>query len=675
VNLKKPICIIASFLLLQQYLPAQDKSNVKFGKVTPADFDLSKSSFDTSAPAVVIADIGNTSFTGNGKGAFTLIFKRTKRIKILSKNGYNAATEEIPVYNDGADGENLTEVKASTFNLENGAVVETKLDPKSIFIDKIDKHSAIKKFTMPSVKEGSIIDISYTIKSDYIRYLRSWSFQGIYPCLWSEYEIKVPVFFHYIFMKQGNLNFYINTTKDIAEFYSVRESGGATLSDDIYNISSSAVDQRWVIKDMPVLKEEPFTSTIDNYEARIDFQLHFIQYSETGERHDIMGSYFIASKNLLKDENFGGALDDDNGWMNNELNAITKGSTTQLEKMQKIYSYLRDNFTCTKHHGIYTDNSLKSVFKSKSGNLAEINLLLVGMLRHLGLEADPAILSTRSNGFASELYPLMARFNYVICVAKDNGTSYTLDASWPKLSFGKLDNFCYNGGAREINSEHPVLINLSPDSLKEAKLTTVFLINKETGGPDLDGTFSSVLGNTESYNLRENVSEKSVPEYFKNLKSNNADYNIANSGIDSLSQLDMPATVHYDFTYKIPSEDDIIYFSPMFSEGYKDNPFKSADRKYPVEMSYVKDETYVLNMEIPKGYMVDEIPKSARVSLNGDEGSFEYMIAKDETNVQLRTRLKLNKATFTPEDYNTLRDFFSFVVKKQSEQVVFKKKK
>jgi len=476
-------------------------------------------------------------------------------------------------------------------------------------------------------------------------------------------------------MKQGNLNFYINTTKDIAEFYSVRESGGASSSDDIYNISSSAVDQRWVIKDMPMLKEEPFTSTIDNYEARIDFQLHYIQYTETGERHDIMGSYFIASKNLLKDENFGGALNDDNGWMNNELSVITKGATAPVEKMQKIYNYLRDNFTCTKHHGIYTDNSLKSVFRSKSGNLAEINLLLVAMLRHLGLEADPAILSTRGNGFASDVYPLMARFNYVICVAKDNGTSYTLDASWPKLSFGKLNNFCYNGGAREINAEHPVLLNLSPDSLKEEKLTTVFLINKETGGPDLDGTYTSVLGNTESYDLRERVSEKSLKEYFANLKTYNADNEILNTGIDSLSQLDMPVTVHYDFSFKIPKEDDVIYFSPMGAEGYKENPFKSADRKYPVEMSYVKDETYVLNMEIPKGYIVDDLPKSAKVSLNGDEGSFEYMIVKDETNVQLRSRLKLNKATFTPEDYNTLRDFFAFVVKKQSEQVVFKKKK
>jgi hypothetical protein len=41
----------------------------------------------------------------------------------------------------------------------------------------------------------------------------------------------------------------------------------------------------------------------------------------------------------------------------------------------------------------------------------------------------------------------------------------------------------------------------------------------------------------------------------------------------------------------------------------------------------------------------------------------------------MRSRIKLNKAIFEPDDYRTLRDFFAAVVKKQSEQIVFKKKK
>jgi hypothetical protein len=113
----------------------------------------------------------------------------------------------------------------------------------------------------------------------------------------------------------------------------------------------------------------------------------------------------------------------------------------------------------------------------------------------------------------------------------------------------------------------------------------------------------------------------------------------------------------------------------MLGTGRRENLFKSAVRSYPVEMLHAMDETYTLTMEIPKGFVVDELPKSVKVSYNTDEGFFEYIVVKDDERVQMRSRIKLKKANFTPEDYSTLRDFFAFIVKKQGEQIVFKKKK
>jgi hypothetical protein len=92
-------------------------------------------------------------------------------------------------------------------------------------------------------------------------------------------------------------------------------------------------------------------------------------------------------------------------------------------------------------------------------------------------------------------------------------------------------------------------------------------------------------------------------------------------------------------------------------------------------MPFVMDETYTLTMDVPDGYVIDELPKSAKVLFNDNEGFFEYLIARNGDNIQMRSRIKFNKAVFKPEDYSTLRDFFGFVVKKQSEQIVFKKKK
>ena len=80
-------------------------------------------------------------------------------------------------------------------------------------------------------------------------------------------------------------------------------------------------------------------------------------------------------------------------------------------------------------------------------------------------------------------------------------------------------------------------------------------------------------------------------------------------------------------------------------------------------------------MDIPEGYQVDELPKSTLVKLNENDGFFEYLVSTDGKAIQMRRRLFLYQVNFTSEDYQTLRDFYTHVVKKESEQIVFKKKK
>ena len=137
---------------------------------------------------------------------------------------------------------------------------------------------------------------------------------------------------------------------------------------------------------------------------------------------------------------------------------------------------------------------------------------------------------------------------------------------------------------------------------------------------------------------------------------------------------DQPIGINYDFQIATDKE-DILYFNPMFSEAWKENPFKSADRFYPVEMPYTIDETYLLRIDIPDGYEVDELPKQIIVKLNEDgDGSFEYFLALSNGTISMRSRIRLSRAFFLPDEYDTLREFFNLVVKKHSEQIVFKRK-
>jgi hypothetical protein len=657
------LCKLFSVLFLVTIMSfqshAQESSPVKFGHISASDFDISNLTADTVDGAVILADVGYSSVINNYRG-FSLEFKRQTRIKIINKNGFDLANIEIALYVDGNSREQLESIKGTTYNLENGKVIETKLGKDAIFEDNYNKYHVLKKFTLPEVKEGSIIEYSYTINSDFLFNLQPWEFQGRYPCLWSEYEVVIPQYLDYVIMMQGYKPFDIKT-----------ETQGSEL---VGSEPVSTSDKRWVIKNVPALKEEKFTSSIKNHISKIEFQLAGINFPHQPYRN-VMGDWVKVSEDLLKEEDFGYSLDRNNGWLSDSLKKITAGATNDLDKARKIYYYVKDNIKSNHFTGIYLGKDVKDVFKDKSGSVTDINLLLITMLRHENIKADPVILSTVSHGYTSQIYPIMDKFNYVICKTSIDTSDFFLDASQAYLGFGRLPVYCYNGHARIIDTT-ALPLYFSADTLEEATETNVILFADSVTNNKWVGNIASKQSYAESNDTREKIAEKGKEDFVKNMQSSNSeDFSISNIEIENLNDYENVIQTTCALSVQGSSSDDIIYFNPMMQNGYKENPLKSLDRKYPVEMPYLIDETYRLNMQIPEGYDVDELPKSVKVNFNDTEAFFDYIITTDGTRINLISHLKFMKATFVSEDYKDLRDFFDYIVKKHSEQIVFKRKK
>jgi hypothetical protein len=662
--------IFSLFVLLQT--TAQEKSKIKFGNVTEKDFAGNVYPIDSNANAVVIADMGSSSIEGNNKNSFSLIYRHFKRIHILNKNGYDIANVTIPLYFEGTDEEQLDKLKAVTYNLEDGKVVETKLDVKNnVFKEKISKNRITKKFTFPNVKEGSIIEYEYSITSDFFSNLQPWEFQGAYPRLWSEYNLSLPAFLGYVFLTQGYQSYAIKNKEQHNEVFQVADSRGAGATERA-SFTSFVDDYRWVMKNVPALKEESYTSTVDNHISKIEFQLSEVR-PPPYQFQRVMGTWEKLTEDLSNSEYFGQQLTRENGWMKDIISPIINASASKTEKAGKIFAWVRDNFTCTNLNRFYMDQTLKGLVKTRSGNVAEINLLLTAMMKYASIDADPVILSTRSNGYTFPMYPILSKFNYVICRVLIDGKTYYLDASEPHIGFGHLPLRCYNGHARVVNKTADA-IELSSDGVTETKITTLFIINDEKG--NLVGSLLQTAGYFESNELRDRIKEKGKEQLQNDIKKAfGAEIVISNFRVDSLDKYENELGIRYDFDIKDEKE-DIIYLNPLFGEGYKENPFKSAERFYPVEMPYAMDETVNLQMEVPHGYVVDELPKSIIVKLNEqDDGMFEYRITQSGDNISLRSRIRFKRAFFMPEEYETLREFFNLIVKKQAEQIVFKKKK
>lgn len=651
---------------------SQEKLNIKFGKISPVDFQVNSPLIDSNTNAIVLADIGNSEFVGNNKNWFSLQFKRHKRIKILNNNGFDAANISIYLYSQNSDVEKLEDIRAQTYNLENNTVVTTKLALKDIFEEKVKSNLVKKKFTFPAVKAGSIIEVEYTIKSDFLFNLQPWAFQGEYPCIWSEYNLALPEFFNYVFLTQGYLTYDINKKTPGYATYKVRDAASINTNND-FTLDANIQNSQWVIKNAVGMKEESFTSTIANHITKIEFQLSEYRLPNQPTK-PIMQSWPNVAEKLMEDPDFGLSFLRLNDWLSDDLKKITSGTTSKEASAKKIYEYIRDNFTSTSDYGLYlTDNtSLKDIFKRKSGKACELNLLLLAMLHHENINSYPVLMSLRDRGFVHDLYPLMDRFNYLVVEVEIDGTSFYLDASKPTLGFQQLSSDCYNGVAWSISKADQKQRYFYADSLVENKTTSV-LLNYEKPG-ELTGTFSTVLGNNGSMRFRDKMRNSNLTALSNEIsKGIMGDIKVSNVSIDSLNQYDYPVTVKYDL--KMNAEADMIYVNPLFGEAIQKNPFTASKRTYPIEMPYAKNEIFILNMPIPEGYQVEEMPKSVRYKLNEDEGMFEYRIANQDGMLQIRSKIILNKANFSMDDYESLRDFYAFIIKQQNEQIVLKKVK
>ena len=660
-----PLLSVLLLLKLNAAL-SQDQPPITFGKISPKDFELPKSNLvDTSTHAVIIAEVGSTGFTGSKtRNWISYVFQQKKRVMILNKNAFDLGTIRIVLRGYEGERDQLSNLQATTYNLENGKVVETKLNLKDLYRDTVNKNRIEAKFTFPALKEGCLIEYSYTINSERYWNLPSWSFQyNDYPCLYSKYEVGIPNLLGYLILHNGQHPFAVNkvdTTKELYSMYSV-------------NLTAVVKKHIWALKDVPPFKTPAFLNDPRSYMDRVEFNLLQV-YNEDEVRGNT--NWSTETKRLLQSKTFGLPITAESASaLSGDVEKLTATDVNYRSAAKHIFSYIRDNFTCVPDNDIYLENEPYLTNRKKRGSVEEINMLLVAMLRQKRINASPVILSTADFGSNPAAYPVLYKMNYVICMIKMGFDTIFLDASNPLNGFGKLPLNCYNGHARIISDHDSGSIFLYKDAIKEQRSTTVFIVNDEKGNGQMGGRVEYSPGYYESNTLRSEIKTSGEKAFFKAIQdAYGSDITIENMEIDSLKFPEAPANYRYDFGFKTDNQ-DIIYYNPIIRTSFLENPFKAEDRKYPVEMDYPIDQMYVLNMEIPQGYVVDELPKSAKVAFNGSDGFFEYGIQASETSIQLRTHIKLNKALFAPEDYNSLRDFYAFIVKKQAEQIVFKKKK
>ncbi len=668
---KKIILVLFSIFLIQEGAISQNK--MKFGKINMADVKMTLYDKDTSASAVVLGDYGKSEIVySTAKKSFELIYERHRRIKILKKDGYDWADHSVSLYRDNGTKEKIASLKGYSYNLVNGKIEKSKLEKSSIFEEKQSEHRNKKKFTMPNVKVGTVIEYSYRIISDFTFNLQSWQFQTTIPTIWSEYKISIPEYFNYKQLSQGYIPFVISeqsstTGSIILTSRSGRNSVNSTFSSDKIDYRKNM--SRWAAKDISAFKSESFMTTYKDFISKIEFEL-----ASTKMPYDVynpvMDTWKTLTKKMLASEKFGLPLKK-RGFIKDIVETIQSVNTSPEAQIQAIYNHVKSKVKWNEDYSFYVTNTLKKAYQEGSGNSADINLLLVNMLKQAGYDANPVILSTRNHGRINKMYPILSKFNYVIAHVQIKDKEYLLDATEPFLPINTLPYNCQNGEGYLINKTNSKWVALRHNE-KQSHFTQVNLIF--TDDLEVAGTVNNSYVGYEALEVRNELKELGREGFIKELKESNEELEISNYEISNVKKL----TENVKEKYEIAPEDyivnagSLIYIDPLLNTKTKENPFKLEKREYPVDFGCPTSETYMITFDIPKGYVVEEVPKNTLVRLSNNGGQFKYIVNVMNNKVTVVSTISINQTMFLADEYEYIKAFFEHIVTKQAEKIVLK---
>lgn len=624
------------------------KNPFKFGKISPTEFETNICPIDSGAEAYYLGDYGETQFNFINGG---IIFERHYRMKIVNKNGYSHSTIKIKL----RDNANISGLKANTYNFEDGKVVKYEMNSKNKAEERINDFMKSVNFAMPNVKEGSIIEVTYKIYFDSY-WVPDWYFQTDIPNLISSYTVNMPDFFNYKKLSKGYLNVNYTTEKENRTF-----SG----------FSYTEIIEKYSCKDVPALKEEPYIDCIDNYRSCILYELASYQFPG-GMFKNFNTDYASINKTLLEAESFYGQLKTIL-FLGSEIDSIDKNFTSKEAKMKAAYNFVQKNMKWNGYTWFLVNESIRKAYKEHNGNSCDINMLLTYMLKKLGLNAEPVVLSTRENGMLFPSQPMLYAFNYVIAQVEIDGTRYLLDATDKFCPMGMLPPRCLNNEGRQVSEKSPSWVKLnSNNSFKENRTLQLSL---DSAGI-LKGSFKINSKEYAALEFRNNYSTfNSQNEYIKNFEENINGLTISSLKLDDLDSLSKPSTRTFELELSdyADMQGDLLYINPMLFEKMDKNPFLMEDRKFPVNYGYNYEDIYMFILTLPEGYKVEELPKSVVFAMPNNDAKFIYNINHNSNSIVCSRRRQINKTIFLQDEYKILKEFYNQMIAKEGEMIVLRK--
>ncbi len=646
----------------------------RFGKVSKEELQEKFNPQDSSANATYLYKYRRTYFVYSQEDGFSIVTDVHERIKIYNQEGFNYANKIINLHKYRNEDEKVMGLKGYTYNLVDGKIEETKLDRHEVYAVEKSKYTNQEKFTMPNLKEGSVVEYKYKIESPFYWNVEDFVFQYDIPVKKIEASFEAPEYYNFKLNTKGFLSIIPETTRKsdkITFRYKERGGGlgGGTTKFNSSDLSFITNITSYNLSNIPALKEEPYVNNIDNYRAAIQYELSYTKFPQSPLKY-YSTTWEDVVKTIYTSSDFGNELDK-TGYYEDDVDALIGTVSDPLKRIALIYSFVKSKVKWNGYNSIYANDGVKKAYKDHVGNVAEINLMLTSMLRYAGLKAYPVIVSTRRHGIP--ISPTREGYNYVVAYVKLAEGGILLDATSKYSMPNVLPTRALNWQGRIIAEKGgSELIDLYPK--QDSKNTVFMMVDLEENG-DIEGIFRSIKTNHNALQYREEYVGTDQDQFLEELENEYNGLEVSDFKVTNALELSKPVIESYKF-FKESQADiigDKIYFSPLFHLRTLTNPFKLEKREFPVDFGYPSSTIYRVSINLPEGYKVESVPEPVALALPDGLGVFKYNVLVTKMAVQLVIETAIKEPIVSSLYYDSLKEYFKQLIEKENEQIVLTK--
>lgn len=651
------ICILAMILISADAFAQTIEINKRFGKVSKEEVEMKEYPADTSASAIMLYENTLVSIDFDASGGFKLNTKKHQRIKILKEDGLDWGDVEMIYYYSNILRDNISGIDVVTYNLVDGKVVETKMPGKYIFRDDYTEDYKKLSFSAQEVRVGSVIEIRYAVNSNIYWEIDEIYFQKTIPVNISECTVRLPEMFEF---NKKQLGFNPVKYEYAAETGSLSLGAGSTYT---YTVN---VD-KYSATEIPAFKKEPYVYNADQYYTALHYDIKTLT---------IPGSVY---------ENFTvNWADVDNSYLDSDMMRRFRAQCqfkdemaalalegSDVEKIAAVVDFVKGKVQWNRDYDILPQIISQAV-KAQSGSNADINCIIAGCLREAGYAVEPVMVKFRSSGLLLDFQPEMHPYDtFILKVDAPDGKSYYLDGG-------------ASGGY--VNILNPLMLVergriLRPDGRSEwvdlTKLgrsgTIMNVRAKVTPEGLLAGSVDAKFSGQDSY--REKASYNSFDDedgYIEDIENDNLIEVIEFEATD-MKKYSSSASYNYTYEDELTESGDRIYINPFVTRFHSKDSFKSIKREYPIDFPYAYMVNYMFTLDIPEGYMVEQLPENALVKLQGLDATLKLLASERGPAIMISFSYTQNKMTGLASDYESIREFWQYMNDVYESMIVLKK--